>query len=111
MHVSTKTPESFGFLTSRSLVCRSAPGNNLGLAIGSPSAGRWRSGQTPANRRPGPAGRGQRVIYEVPRLDFNRKVRGGGGAGGVVWRRRPVSAAVPPAPASSRPGQVDGRYE
>jgi hypothetical protein len=33
---------------------------------------------------------------------------GGGGAGGVVQRRRPVPAAVRPAPPSSWPGQANG---
>jgi hypothetical protein len=48
--------------------------------------GRRRSDQIPANRRPGPAGRGRRTTRGVPRLDFDQSL-------GQWWRQRGLVAA------------------
>jgi hypothetical protein len=45
----------------------------------------------------------------VPYARFRPEVGGGGGAGGVARQRRPLPAAVGPAPASFRPGHANGR--
>jgi hypothetical protein len=59
MYFYAGTPRSFQRVTGIPLLCRWTPGKIWGLAIESLGAGRRRSGQNPANRRPCPAGRGR----------------------------------------------------
>jgi hypothetical protein len=102
-------PWKFKIPYRNALGLRLGPHKYLGPCNVVLGTGRRRSGRIPANRRPGPARRGQRATCGVPRLDSNRSL-------GRWWRRRGRAAvttsasAVPPAPVSSRPGQTNGRH-
>jgi hypothetical protein len=74
-------------LTEKPLVCTQTLIKSCLFAIGSPGAGRRRSGQIPANRRPRPAGRGRRGTRGVSWLDSGRSSE-------WWWRRRRCTATV-----------------
>jgi hypothetical protein len=94
------------------LLCTKLPRNISNLAMSSPGAGRRRSGQIPANRRPGPAGRGRWMDLGPLGVDFRARLgagrhrrarpaqpRGGGcwngGCGGLAAKaRRPAAWGV-----------------
>jgi hypothetical protein len=75
------------------LLCTKLPRNISNLAMSSPGAGRRRSGQIPANQRPGPAGRGRGMDLGPLGVDFRARL----GAGchrrarpGIAPRRWPL---------------------
>jgi hypothetical protein len=65
---------------------------NFGFAMGSLGADRRRSGQIPANRRPGPAGRGRG--RDPGSLGPDSLARLGRGGAGEMGRRRPSAVAA-----------------
>jgi hypothetical protein len=97
-------PKSFRFHMSRSL-----PGKNRDDAIGSSATGRRQSGQIPANRRPGPVGRGRRRTREVSWLDFGRSSEWWGRRRGCTAAATDAKPQCPSVPSRSRPGQGIGR--
>jgi hypothetical protein len=71
------------------LLCGKALRKVFHLAIGSLGAGRQRSGQIPANRRPGPAGRGRGRFHGALGVEFRAHLgrEGAGEAGAPTVRR------------------------
>jgi hypothetical protein len=76
--------------------------------MSSPSTGRRRSGQIPANRRPGPAGRGRRRTRGVWWLDSGWSSKWWGRRRGCTAAATGASRGARPAPVRSRPGQGMG---
>jgi hypothetical protein len=74
-------------LTEKPLVCTQTLRKSCPFAIGSPSAGRRRFGQIPANRRSRSAGRGRRGTRGVSWLDFGQSSEG-------WWHRRGCTTMV-----------------
>jgi hypothetical protein len=71
------------------LLCGKALRKVFHLAIGSLGAGRQRSGQIPANRRPGPAGRRRGRFHGALGVEFRAHLgREGAGEAGVPAVRR-----------------------
>jgi hypothetical protein len=71
------------------LICGKALRKIFHLAIGSLGAGRRRSGQIPANRRPGPAWRGRGRFHGALGVDFHAPLgREGAGEAGAPAARR-----------------------
>jgi hypothetical protein len=81
-------------LTNMPSVCGLVLRKNFGFAMGDLGAGRRRSGQIPANRRPGPVGRGRG--RDPGSLGADSRARLGRGGAGEMGRWRPgaVAAAV-----------------
>jgi hypothetical protein len=73
--------------------------------MSSPGTGRWRSGQIPANRWPGPAGRGRGM--DLGPLGLDSRARFGQGVTGEVGCRRPGAVVA----AACCAGEVGRREE
>jgi hypothetical protein len=82
------------------LLCGKALKRNYGFAMGPLGAGRRRSGQIPANRRPRPAGRGRG--RDPGSLGADSLACLGRGGTGKIGRRRPGTVAA----ATCRAGEV-----
>jgi hypothetical protein len=91
IHSYTGAPRNFKSATDLPLLRRWTPGKFWGLAIGSSGAGRRRSGQNPASRRPCPAGRGRGKVLRALMARFSgllgTEAPPDGAVGGA--RRRP----------------------
>jgi hypothetical protein len=106
----SKVPGSFRFLTYVPLLGGKALKKNGGFAMGPLGAGRRRSGQIPANRRPGPAGRGRGRVLGSVGTDSRARSGRGGGRQGAAPAARPSDRGGRPVPArAAREGRVSGR--
>jgi hypothetical protein len=96
-----EAPGSFCRFTTIPLLHKKHPRKITNLAMSSPGTGRRRSGQIPANWRPGAGGGGP----EGSGASISPGVRSGGGASGVAQRMRLVLVAVPPFSGEVEPRQ------
>jgi hypothetical protein len=99
----SQVPGSFGFLTYVPLLCGKTLRKECGFAMGPLGARRRRSGQIPANCRPGPAGRGRG--RDPGSLGADSLARTGWGGTGEMGRRRPRAVAS----VACRAGEVGRR--